>query len=63
MSAPFEPTPGTWAITKQADTEFTLDGDFAALAGNLSAEIDAITWTVTDVVINDMDCHTLSGTI
>ena len=63
MAVPFESTPGTWSICKAIDQEFTLDGDFAAIATNLNVAVDAVTWSMEDEIFNGLDCHRLSGTV
>lgn len=62
MPAPVEGPTGTFSIWKPHDTEFTLAGDFAAIAAALNLDISQVVWVGQDnIVNNDIDGHVLSG--
>jgi hypothetical protein len=62
VPAPVEAPTGTWSIWKPKDVEFTLAGDFAAIAAAVGKPIDEVVWVGTESVVNnDIDGHVLSG--
>jgi len=62
MGTPVETTPGTYKVFKPHGKEFTLAGDFTAIAAALGLELDAVAFTVIDETTNGLDGHALVGT-
>lgn len=63
MPAPTEVSPGQFGVWKPLDQEFSLDGDFAAIAADLGVSIDQVSYSITSEVKNDIDGHTLKGVL